>query len=110
MKLCHLGTVATVLPMPTYTYQVITDDDSGAIFEIEQRMSDDALTTHPETGEPVHRIILSPPAIGGSWTETGKDTLSDHNVAKNGFTKYVKTGDGQYERAAGTGGPKTLGH
>jgi predicted nucleic acid-binding Zn ribbon protein len=36
--------------MPTYVYQVITDDGSeGEVFEVVQRMADAPLKTHPET-------------------------------------------------------------
>ncbi len=33
--------------------------------------------------------------------------MSDKNLASKGFTKYVKTGNGTYEKTAGAG-PKTL--
>ena len=45
--------------MPTYIYEVL-DSDSGdgpLRFELFQRMTDDALTHHPETGQPVRRIV-----------------------------------------------------
>jgi putative FmdB family regulatory protein len=44
--------------MPIYEYR----RPDGSTFEIEQRMSDDALTEDPETGEPVERV-LHPVAI-----------------------------------------------
>lgn len=40
--------------MPIYVYRNLA---TGETFEIEQRMSDDALTVHPDTGEPVKRLI-----------------------------------------------------
>jgi predicted nucleic acid-binding Zn ribbon protein len=43
--------------MPKYVYQGLT---SGTTFELEQRISDPALTHHPETGEPVKRLIGRP--------------------------------------------------
>ncbi len=44
--------------MPTYIYETIAADGApGERFEISQRMSEAALTTHPETGEPVRRVI-----------------------------------------------------
>lgn len=94
--------------MPTYVYQVVTDDDSeGEIFEVVQSMKDDALTEHPETGAPVRRII-QPPLIGGKHSEArDKRMLSDGNLDKLGFTKYVKSGDGTYEKTAGKG-PKSI--
>ena len=85
--------------MPTYVYQVITDDGSeGEVFEVVQRMSEDALTKHPETGAPVKRIPQAP-IIPGNWS----DQLSDKNLDRLGFTKYERAGDGKYEKKAGSG-------
>jgi predicted nucleic acid-binding Zn ribbon protein len=90
--------------MPTYVYQVITDDGSeGETFEVVQRMTDQPLTNHPETGQPVKRVV-QPPNIAGKWSESGtKQMLSDKNLDRIGFTKYQKTGDGTYEKRAGAG-------
>ncbi|NLG08888.1 MAG: FmdB family transcriptional regulator [Deinococcales bacterium] len=40
--------------MPVYVYRNLV---TGETFEIEQRMTEAALTEHPETGEPVKRLI-----------------------------------------------------
>ena len=90
--------------MPTYVYQVIHDDDSeGEVFEVVQKMSDPPLTGHPETGEPVRRIVQAP-NIAGQWSESGtRKMLSDQNLDRLGFTKYQKIGKGQYEKRAGAG-------
>jgi predicted nucleic acid-binding Zn ribbon protein len=91
--------------MPIYVYEVITGDDSeGEQFEIFQHMADAPLTKHPETGKPVRRVFL-PPAIGGKWSESamGKSVADDKKLDKMGFTKYVKAGDGFYEKRAGKG-------
>lgn len=40
--------------MPIYVYRNLT---TGEIFEVEQRMTDAALSEHPETGDPVKRLI-----------------------------------------------------
>lgn len=45
--------------MPTYTYKIL---ETGETFEIKQSMRDEALTTHPDTGQAVKRL-LSKPAI-----------------------------------------------
>lgn len=94
--------------MPTYVYQVIEPDGSeGEIFEVVQKMSDPPLSAHPETGRPVRRLI-QPPNIAGRWSEAStKRMLSDSNLDRVGFTKYEKTGDGTYEKRAGSG-PKKL--
>lgn len=47
--------------MPVYVYEVILPDGSpGPRFEIKQKISDPPLGKHPETGEPVRRIIQPP--------------------------------------------------
>jgi predicted nucleic acid-binding Zn ribbon protein len=43
--------------MPVYVYQGL---NSGKTFSLEQRIVDAALTHHPETGEPVKRLIGKP--------------------------------------------------
>ena len=81
--------------MPTYIYQVITEDDSeGEVFEVVQKMSDKPLTKHPETGQPVRRIPAAP-TIPGNWTDHAtKKKLSDKNLDRLGFTKYDRAGGG----------------
>jgi hypothetical protein len=94
--------------MPLYLYEVVLPDGSGGEqFEVLQKMAEAALTAHPETGEPVRRIFGEPSAPR-AWTDSqGKAAVSDSNLAAKGFTKYVKTDKGTYEKAAGTG-PKIL--
>ena len=45
--------------MPTYVYETVPSDSSvePQRFEVFQSMHDDALTHHPDSGEPVRRII-----------------------------------------------------
>ncbi|MFO0014445.1 MAG: FmdB family zinc ribbon protein [Planctomycetota bacterium] len=90
--------------MPIYVYEEVRDDGSdGATFEVFQRMSDPTLTQHPETGLPVRRIPART-AIGGLWSDDSmRRSISDDKLAKHGFTKYVKTGDGSYEKTVGSG-------
>jgi hypothetical protein len=86
--------------MPTYVYQVIHKDGSeGEVFEVFQKMSDAALTKHPETGEPVRRIP-QPPMISDA---SKRDMLSNKNLDRLGFTKYENAGGGQFEKKAGSG-------
>lgn len=56
--------------MTTYVYETIpqTPGASPAYFEIKQSMMDPHLTTHPETGEPVRRVILG----GFGFLSSGK--------------------------------------
>lgn len=43
--------------MPTYVYRNLV---TGETFEFEQRITDQALTVDPRTGDPVKRLIQSP--------------------------------------------------
>ena len=90
--------------MPLYIYEVVLSDGTGGEqFEVLQTMAEAALTAHPETGEPVRRVFGTPNAPR-AWTDSqGKAKVSDKNLASKGFTKYVKTGDGTYEKTAGSG-------
>lgn len=40
--------------MPIYVYKNLV---TGETFEIQQRITEDALTVHPETGDPVKRLV-----------------------------------------------------
>jgi predicted nucleic acid-binding Zn ribbon protein len=48
--------------MPTYVYRIVSKDPKTPerTFEIRQSMKDAPLTAHPETGEPVERVICAP--------------------------------------------------
>jgi hypothetical protein len=91
--------------MPIYVYEVITADDApGEQFEVFQSMSEPALTKHPESGQAVRRVFCAP-AIGGKWSDSAmaKNVADDKKLDRMGFTKYVKAGDGYYEKTAGKG-------
>ncbi|MFV0446491.1 MAG: FmdB family zinc ribbon protein [Planctomycetaceae bacterium] len=91
--------------MPIYVYEIVNENgEGGETFELLQRISDPPLTEHPETGVAVRRVI-QPPFIGGSWSEGAmhKSTNDDKKLDRLGFTKYVKAGDGIYEKRAGKG-------
>ena len=47
----------------TYLYETISTKEGDEVkrYEIKQSMHDAALTRHPETGEPIRRVIL------GGW-------------------------------------------
>jgi hypothetical protein len=94
--------------MPLYVYEVVLPDGSGGEqFEFLQGMSETPLTAHPDTGEPVRRVFGTPNAPR-AWTDSqGSAKMSDKNLASKGFTKYVKTGDGSYEKTTGSG-PKKI--
>lgn len=91
--------------MPVYVYEVIrSDGEPGEQFEVQQRISDPPLTDHPETGEPVQRVI-QPVFVGGQWSDSSmhKRMKDNKKLDQLGFTKYVKSGDGTYEKRAGKG-------
>lgn len=91
--------------MPIYVYEIVQADGSpGPTFEYAQRISDPPLSEHPDTGEPVQRVIQAP-FIGGNWSESAmhKNTNDNKKLGEMGFTKYVKAGDGVYEKTAGKG-------
>lgn len=45
--------------MATYIYETIpaTSDEQPERFEVQQSMKDEPLTTHPDNGKPVRRVI-----------------------------------------------------
>ncbi len=91
--------------MPTYVYRIVRNAGAGEngaeeTFEVRQAMSEPPLTHHPETGEPVERVICAP--------QIGRGAQTNRELGAAGFTKYKKTSDGKYERQAGTGGPKLI--
>ena len=90
--------------MPVYVYEIIEPDGSqGERFEVIQRMADDPLTEHPESGKPIRRVITSP-NIAGNWSDHATNQkLSNKNLDRLGFTKYEKAGGGFYEKKSGDG-------
>lgn len=56
----------------TYLYETIPVNEGDAVehFEIEQNLHDLPLTEHPETGQPINRVIL-----GGWGLPSAKATL-----------------------------------
>ena len=66
--------------MPTYTYQVITSNGRrGDRFEVVQGMRDEPLTVHPQTGEPVRRVITGGTGVLGQPVR--RSTVVDKSLA-----------------------------
>jgi len=64
--------------MTTYIYETIPSnkDEEPKLFEIRQSMKDEPLTQHPETGEPIRRVILGGYGLAKSnskSTDSGSD-------------------------------------
>jgi hypothetical protein len=94
--------------MPIYTYQIVNEDGTdGDTFEVIRGMHDPPLTMHPETGQPVKRVFTAPHIAGWANSRQAREMLSDSNLDKHGFTKYVRSGKGNYEKHTGKG-PETL--
>lgn len=89
--------------MPIYEYQATTERSCPACadrFEVFQSFSESALEACPECGAPVERVFSAPTIHGAGRSG---EVLSNKSLAEKGFTKYVKSGDGYYEKAAGKG-------
>ena len=83
--------------MPTYVYRR-EDGEKGCdhcaeSFEVVQSMKDEPLTSCPECGGAVSRVIV-PPNIGKST----KSLLSDKNLKRHGFERLVKEDKGRYRK------------
>lgn len=95
--------------MPTYVYETIeADGRDGPVFEVVQSMKEPPLTTHPETGRPVRRMVCAPNLVLRHGSLQEKQVLSDENIKNKGFTKYEKSDTGHYVRTAGEQGPSEL--
>ncbi len=95
--------------MPTYHYQASTDKQCTHCadgFDVMQKLADATLTSCPECGHEIRKVICAP-SLTSSLTRDSKKTLSEQNIEKNGFTQYRKVGNGKYEKTAGKG-PATI--
>lgn len=96
--------------MPIYVYETLPDKGQEPTrFEITQRITDPELTQHPETGEPVQRIIMAPALSLKHSASRERNILSDDNLSRHGFSRYKRAGQGTYERTAGKNGPRCIG-
>ena len=66
--------------MPTYIYESMpTDGRAPERFEVFQRMTDEPLKTHPETGDPVRRIVTG--GLGLMGKPMRRSTVVDKTLA-----------------------------
>lgn len=77
--------------MPIYRYRNLKTND---VFELEQRITESALTAHPETGDPVKRLIQP---VGIAFKGSG---FYVNDSRSNGASK---AGSGKDEKANGEG-------
>lgn len=61
--------------MPTYVYETIPEDSQAEPkrYEIWQRMKDEPLAIHPETGERIRRVLIGGIGLPGSITDRSAD-------------------------------------
>ena len=93
--------------MPTYEYQC---DRCNRVFEIRQRISEPALTTHDGCGGAVRRLLSPAPFIlkGGGWyvtdypSEARKKALSDEKSSSSTASSEKSTEKSADKPAAST--------
>lgn len=94
--------------MPIYQYIVQERDNTEEFFEIEQKIDDEPLTTHPITGSKVKRVLTSPTLSLNHSTSKEYKSLSPDNLSKNGFSTFEKDSSGDYYRTIGNEGPTKI--
>lgn len=70
--------------MTTYLYETIPAKTGGKVthYEIRQSMKDDALKAHPETGEPIRRVVTG--GYGVLTSGKGSPAPSSHSCQSGG--------------------------
>ena len=93
--------------MPIYEYEVVPPESGCEFcangFEFMSRSADVVLERCPKCRAPVRRMLSAPNVLSAEANPHDGKTMQKH-----GFTVYEKSGDGEYERTAGTEGPKVL--
>lgn len=87
--------------MPVYLYRNLT---TGETFEVEQRITEPALATHPTTGDPVKRLV-QPVGIafkGSGFYVTDSRSTGPKAAKADGVSKDGAAGDGA-SKATGSG-------
>lgn len=82
--------------MPIYRYRNLTTNET---FDLEQRITENALSVHPETGDPVKRLIQP---VGIAFKGSGfyvNDSRSGSSAAKPGSAKTEGKGEGSSTEA-----------
>ena len=90
--------------MPTYVYKNLV---TGQTFEIQQRITEDALTVHPETGDPVKRLIQP---VGIAFKGSGfyvNDSRPSSSASKSAGTGSEAPSTAATGTSAGSSGGST---
>lgn len=87
--------------MPTYVYRNLSTQET---FEVKQSMKDVALTQHPETGEPVKRLVSAPAIVfKGSGFYANDSRATSKAAAPTSTAEGGKTESSKAEGAPGVG-------
>jgi len=85
--------------MPTYEYRAqdasLACDHCRTSFEVRQSMCDTPMSSCPECGQPVAKVIS---LCSVSTAQSTKSMLSDKNLKEKGFTKLVNEGGGKFRK------------
>ena len=91
--------------MPTYVYRNLTTQET---FEVKQSMKDAALTQHPQTGEPVKRLVSAPAiAFKGSGFYANDSRATSKAASPTGPAEGGKTESSKAEGSSGTDSAST---
>ena len=93
--------------MPIYVYE----REDGSTFEVIQRMSDDALTTCPDTGQKVQRqISASTPIFKGSgFYQTDYCSSSSNGASQSSSSSSSDSSSGSDSSSSKSDKPKACG-
>lgn len=89
--------------MPTYVYRGV---HSGTTFEVQQRITEDPLTHHPETGEPVVRVIQAAGIVfkgSGFYKTDSRSSSQSSSQSSNGNSKSSGNGSSGDNASSGDG-------
>ena len=94
--------------MPTYVYESIpVDGGAPERFEVVQGMSEEPLAVHPETGEPVRRVITG--GLGVMGKPIRRSTVVNKSLAAATPCGCSRTALAQVTRPASRGPRLTTG-
>lgn len=97
--------------MPIYQYRIRIPEvpkEQCPLCEL-LHSANESLQIDPQTGYPLERVYTAPNLSKGYSEGHTKSLLTNENIAKHGFTKYVRDPIAQrYVREAGIIGPESF--